>query len=356
MVYKKSLKYTTDDVFDATAKLAENSISSEAKRKLAQGWISKKIDNVLKKHGGSIESQIAKRNLLDAGLNLGKKAAFVAAAEGIEEGQQAFLQNRYQRGLYDEISPDYDYGRSVDLRSFVDNANLATESVLAYFGLDFGDPLNGDTQLRQQMEIGALTSLWFGLGHQILANATNNPESLRKFVSQYKFDKNLMKYVANNYKQQQDDVHLGMFFDRFKNGGTADQIEKSYNAFKYLKNDDVIKDQDLDDDVTLAKTAYGVYKTTTNKKNTILSDLNIAKDSEDHKEYVKQASRVIFDFKNVAELANRSSHDLMTSIQDIIRNVREYKEGESTNIENEALLKSFKELLQRTYTSDQKKK
>ena len=355
MVYKKSLKYTTDDVFDATAKLAENSISSEAKRKLAQGWISKKIDNVLKKHGGSIESQIAKRNLLDAGLNLGKKAAFVAAVEGIEEGQQAFLQNRYQRGLYDEISPDYDYGRSVDLRSFVDNANLATESVLAYFGLDFGDPLNGDTQLRQQMEIGALTSLWFGLGHQILANATNNPESLRKFVSQYKFDKNLMKYVANNYKQQQDDVHLGMFFDRFKNGGTADQIEKSYNAFKYLKNDDVIKDQDLDDDVTLAKTAYGVYKTTTNKKNTILSDLNIAKDSEDHKEYVKQASRVIFDFKNVAELANRSSHDLMTSIQDIIRNVREYKEGESTNIENEALLKSFKELLQRTYTSDQKK-
>lgn len=355
MVYKKSLKYTTDDVFDATAKLAENSISSETKRKLAQGWISKKIDNVLKKHGGSIESQIAKRNLLDAGLNLGKKAAFVAAAEGIEEGQQAFLQNRYQRGLYDEISPDYDYGRSVDLRSFVDNANLATESVLAYFGLDFGDPLNGDTQLRQQMEIGALTSLWFGLGHQILANATNNPESLRKFVSQYKFDKNLMRYVANNYKQQQDDVHLGMFFDRFKNGGNADQIEKSYNAFKYLKNDDVIKDQDLDDDITLAKTAYGVYKTTTNKKNTILSDLNIAKDSEDHKEYVKQASRVIFDFKNVAELANRSSHDLMTSIQDVIRNVREYKEGESTDIENEALLKSFKELLQKTYASDQKK-
>jgi len=39
--------------------------------------------------------------------------------------------------------------------------------------------------------------------------------------------------------------------------------------------------------VSLAKIAYGIYKTTTNKKNTILSDLNIAKDSEDHKEYVK---------------------------------------------------------------------
>jgi len=35
--------------------------------------------------------------------------------------------------------------------------------------------------------------------------------------------------------------------------------------------------------------------------------------------------------------------------------VKEYKEGESTDIENEALLKSFKELLQKTYVSDQKK-
>ena len=355
MVYKKSLKYTADDVFDATANLAENSITSETKRRLAQSWISKKIDGVLKKYGGTIESQIAKRNLFNSALDLGKKASFVAAKEGLEEGQQAFLQNRYQRGLYDEESPDYDYGRGIDLRSLMDNQNLATEAALAYFGLDFGDPLNGDDQLRQQMEIGALTSLWFGLGHQVLANATNNPESLRKFVSQYKFDKNLMRYVANNYKQQQDDVHLGMFFDRFKNGGNAEQIEKSYDAFKYLKNDDVIKDQDLDDDVSLAKTAYGIYKTTTNKKNTILSDLNITKDSEDHKEYVKQASRVIFDFKNVSELVNRSNHDLMTSIQDIIRKVKEYKEGESTDIENEALLKSFKELLQKTYVSDQKK-
>mgnify|MGYP004649756617 FL=1 len=35
--------------------------------------------------------------------------------------------------------------------------------------------------------------------------------------------------------------------------------------------------------------------------------------------------------------------------------MKEYKEGESTDIENEALLKSFKELLQKTYVSDQNK-
>ena len=352
MVYKKNLRYTSEDMFDAVSKFAENSISSETKRRLAQGFISRKIDNVLKKYGGSIEKQIARRNLINSGLSLGKKAAFVAASEGIEEGQQAFLQDRYGRGVYDESSPDYDYGRGVDLRSLVDNGKLATESVLAYFGLDFGDPLNGSDSLRQQMEIGSLTSFWFGLLHQGLASVTNNPESLRAYINQYKFDKNLMRYVANNYKAQQDDIHLGMFFDSFKNGGNADKIAKSYEAFKYLKNDEVVSDQDLQDDITLARTAYNVYTETNKKKNKILDDLHITRGSEDHKEYVKQASRVILDFKNVAELANISDHDVTSRLNDIIRNVRQYKEGESQNIENEPLIKSFKELIKKTYVSD----
>ena len=352
MVYKKNLRYTSEDMFDAVSKFAENSISSETKRRLAQGFISRKIDNVLKKYGGSIEKQIARRNLINSGLSLGKKVAFVTASEGIEEGQQAFLQDRYGRGVYDESSPDYDYGRGVDLRSLVDNGKLATESVLAYFGLDFGDPLNGSDSLRQQMEIGSLTSFWFGLLHQGLASVTNNPESLRAYINQYKFDKNLMRYVANNYKAQQDDVHLGMFFDSFKNGGNADKIAKSYEAFKYLKNDEVVSDQDLQDDITLARTAYNVYTETNKKKNKILDDLHITRGSEDHKEYVKQASRVILDFKNVAELANISDHDVNSRLNDIIRNVRQYKEGESQNIENEPLIKSFKELIKKTYVSD----
>jgi hypothetical protein len=38
---------------------------------------------------------------------------------------------------------------------------------------------------------------------------------------------------------------------------------------------------------------------------------------------------VILDFKNVAELANISDHDVTSRLNDIIRNVRQYKEGES---------------------------
>jgi hypothetical protein len=78
-----------------------------------------------------------------------------------------------------------------------------------------------------------------------------------------------------------------MFFDSFKNGGNADKIAKSYEAFKYLKNDEVVSDQDLQDDITLARTAYNVYTETNKKKNKILDDLHITRGSEDHKEYVK---------------------------------------------------------------------
>lgn len=349
MVYKKSLKYTADDVLEATEKLAENSISSQAKRKLSQSWISNKIDNVLSKSGASIEKQIASRNLLHSLGNYNKKMAMTAAAEGIEEGQQAFLQDRYKRGEYDETTADYDYGRGIDVRSLADNTKLAFESVLAYYGLDFGDPLNGDESLKQQMEAGAATSFWFGLGHQAIANIKNDDMSVRNWVKQYKYDKNLMRYVANNYKQQQDDMHVGMFFDSFKNGNNAERIKKSYDAFRYLKNNDVVTDQDIDDDIKLAQIAYGVYRKSNDKKDSLLDELNITRGSEDHKEFVKQASRVIFDFKNVAELAQRSGNNLENSMNQIMKKVVENEGGEQ---DSDGLLKSFNELVARTHTKD----
>lgn len=349
MVYKKSLKYTADDVLEATEKLAENSISSQAKRKLSQSWVSNKIDNVLSKSGMSIEKQIASRNLLHSLGDYNKKMAIIAATEGIEEGQQAFLQDRYQRGEYDKTTADYDYGRGVDVKSLVDNTKLAFESVLAYYGLDFGDPLNGDESLKQQMEAGAATSFWFGLGHQVIANAKNDDTSVRNWVSQFKHDKNLMRYVANNYKQQQDDMHVDMFFDSFKNGNNAERIKKSYEAFRYLKNNDTVTDQDIDDDIKLAQIAYGVYKRSNDKKDSLLDELNITRGSEDHKEFVKQACRVIFDFKNVAELAQRSGNNLENSINQIIKNV---VENEGDEQDSDGLLKSFNELVARTHTKD----
>lgn len=346
IAYKKSLKYTADDVLEATEKLAENSISSQAKRKLSQSWISNKIDKVLAGSGMSIEKQIAARNLLHSLGDYNKKMAITAVAEGLEEGQQAFLQDRYKRGEYDETTADYDYGRGIDVNSLVDNTNLAFQSALAYYGLNFGDPLNGDESLKQQMEAGAATSFWFGLGHQALANIKNDDISVRNWVNQYKHDKNLMRYVANNYKQQQDDVHVGMFFDSFKNGNNAERIKRSYDAFKYLKNNDAITDQDIDDDVKLAQIAYDVYRRTNNKKDTTLDELNINRNSEDHKEFVKQASRVIFDVKNVAELAQRSGNNLENSINQIIKRVVENEES------SDELSKSFNELVARTHQKD----
>lgn len=358
MAYKKSLRYTSEDMYDAVERIADKSLTSEAKRSLSQGWISKKIDNILRNHGGSIEKQIARRNMLHSLGNLGKKTLFVAATEGAEEGQQAYMQHNYQTGKYDQDDADYNFGRGFDINSLIDDNNLAFSAATSYFGLNFGDPLNGDESLRQQMEIGALTSFWFGLGHQALGSVFNSQDSFRNIVSQYKFDKNLMRYVANNYKLQQDDEHAGIFFDTFKNGGNADKIARSYDAFKYLKNNELITDQDLDDDVKLAHVSYGVYQTTKNKKNKVLDDLNIDRDSEDHKEYIKQASRVILDYQNVLSLANKSNSELFESLQDLVRQVKEYKKQSSSenqqDSQNNPLMKSLIELVARTIESDRR--
>jgi hypothetical protein len=67
---------------------------------------------------------------------------FHSGLESIEEGQQHLLQSRYRRGEYDKYT---DQESLLSIPEVFDNAYLANEAVLDYFGLRPWDPDNGSS-------------------------------------------------------------------------------------------------------------------------------------------------------------------------------------------------------------------
>jgi hypothetical protein len=80
----------------------------------------------------------------------------VGASEGIEEGQQQLLQNRYQRGEYDNYKG---IQSKFDIDSVFNDVRLGLESVADYYGINSYDPDNGSEELRKAMNTGFISGI-----------------------------------------------------------------------------------------------------------------------------------------------------------------------------------------------------
>nr|DAH00521.1 MAG TPA: hypothetical protein [Crassvirales sp.] len=88
------------------------------------------------------------------------------------------------RGEYD----DYDTPYSMfNLPSVFSDASLASDAIASYIGINFGDPDNGDAELRKAMNIGSVTGAMFHGVHQMnpIVNllTSNDPNTLRYIAS-----------------------------------------------------------------------------------------------------------------------------------------------------------------------------
>ena len=92
---------------------------------------------------------------------------FTGFVEGVEEGQQQLLQSRYMRGEYDDYnSPYFDStlfnpATLFDIPSSIKDLELGTAALGCYLGINFGDPDNGNAELRKAMTTGAVTGMMF---------------------------------------------------------------------------------------------------------------------------------------------------------------------------------------------------
>ena len=296
--------------------------------------ITNRIAKLASKLPSSTWGKVATYNLAKGLASHGGKLISTAALEGIEEGQQAMIQDRYKRGLYDNYVSSGDFADNqytpyIDPLNFLEDGKIGLEAASAYFGLNPTDPLNGDPELKRQMNIGASTSIFFAVPHAVVGNITKSPNSLRGYISQFKNDKNLIRRIANNYKAQGNEEQVGMFFDAYRNGHNYEQVKRSYDGLKAIRNPQTITDEDISEDLEMAQAAYGIYKRTKNKKDATLDDLHIDRDSDDHREFVKHAVSVGMYYREAAKSAEDSNKALQNATikfkNDFLKNLEVYQ-------------------------------
>lgn len=241
--------------------------------------------------------------------------------EGIEEGQQQLLQSRYMRGEYD----DYDTPYSIfNLPSVFSDASLASDAIASYIGINFGDPDNGDAELRKAMNIGSVTGAMFHGVHQMnpIVNllTSNDPNTLRYIASQLKNDRTLKRIVGENYGKAEDDAHIKIFNAHLDNGGDPFKLTKSLQEMKRFRGDQV-SDEFIDEDIKLLN-ALNFVKNNKEFKS-MLKELNIT-DENDKLATIQNAVRAIVDDNTLNSLLKDQQSKLLNIREDFRATVGMY--------------------------------
>lgn len=322
--------------FGKTLKNALTSGTNQIEKKLINQTVknaSSRIDRAATAMSDSIINKVFNKNASDlykkvmashASKWLGNQAKTLLRTgflEGIEEGQQQLLQSRYIRGEYDDYNIPYSM---FNLPSVFSDANLASDAIASYIGINFGDPDNGDDELRKAMNIGSVTGAMFHGVHQInpIVNllTSNDPNTLRYIASQLKNDHILKRIVGENYGKAEDDAHIKIFNAHLDNGGDPFKLTKSLQEMKRFKGDQV-SDKFIDEDIKLLN-ALNFVKNNKEFKD-ILKELNIT-DENDKLATIQNAVRAIVDDSTLSDLLKNQQSKLLSIREDFRATVGMY--------------------------------
>ena len=337
-------------------------------RTVTQAMTDKTITKLFGKDFERTSAKLRTLHALQWVKNLAKKGMFTGFVEGVEEGQQQLLQSRYMRGEYDDYdspyfdSPLFNPATLFDIPSSIKDLELGTAALGCYLGINFGDPDNGDAELRKAMTTGAVTGMMFSglhaLGISNLQRAHMDPNNLRALHRQFQNDAVLAKMVGENYGAAQDDAHIATFFGAMdRKGLNRSQLEKSLNDFKRFKGE-MVKDEYIDRDIDLLNNTYFAYNNSAT--NDILNNLNIRRGSDDHLKVVQNAVRAFMDYDTLSDKIKdqqKRASDLSDKINSIVDFYLDGKEDEGAvpeDIKNlRTSLKPIIDELRKQYTQYQ---
>lgn len=317
--------YIQDQILDKATKAAATGVIDNAIDRVATSKFSNIGDRLKFVHGSKY---LAKKF---------ERAFPLATSEALEEGRQQLLTSRFGRGEYD----NYAIGESsFYLPSVFDNQFLNADATAAYLGISSGDPDNGDAELRRSMEIGAMTGLLFRVPHNIKNLLTPYKEnggilnssdkySLRNTIAQLRNDNVIRSIAANNYQLAQDNDHVGIFFDAFRRAGiNKDRLQTALDDMKKYKGSLLQdgSDSHIEADKELLNASWFAY----NNKNLeqSMKDLNISRNSEDHKQLVQAATRVMIDSNNAAKDSEKARNNIDAIIN---KTVQDYESATQEN-------------------------
>ena len=251
--------------------------------------------------------------------SIGERSLVTGVIEGLEEGQQQVLQQRFKSGEYDNYTaPNSIFSVSEALQ----NLELGKYSIEALFGMHD----SGDDEIRKAMAIGFFISPLMGVGMNAVTNISSNPynQNLRNLIGQIRTDRIMGEMVANNFKEQDDTEHLSLFYDMFRRRGT--DMVKINNALQALKlgvdeQNSLVEKKFIDDDIRQATAAWILYND--DKFAEDLKKKGIERYSNDYKQAIIQNATVLVDAQTSGEL-------LIDQLYGVTRDVNHEKELIST--------------------------
>lgn len=289
--------------FNAEAALFDKQLAERTANAMIDHNINKVASKIFRNPGSLLAYNTASKYI----KKRAKRYGSLMFKEGIEEGQQHLLQQRYARGEYDNID---DYNANVfALPSVISDLDLAQSALGDYIGINFGDPDNGTAELRQAMNIGATTSLLFPNAGVLTNVVKSKDDNLRNTLAQMRNDLTLRNLVKENYGKAQDRDHVGIFFNAMKKKGvTADRLEASLQNLKNIESrQNGVDEEYVDHDIELMYDTYAMYHS--NHINSMLESLNTKKGSEKHKTLIQNGVMYVNDFKNTFSKAIEQACD-----------------------------------------------
>lgn len=260
--------------------------------------IDRGVENILNKASRPGQN-ITRKHLLE---NIGKFAkanAINFVHERNEEGVQAVVGSRYQRGEYDYLKD-----KGINPISAAYNAGLlGYEANLAYFGLSNDNYLNTDDELKKAMDIGG----FIGLVMPLAGNAVQ----LKNAVRQYASDKEVQKLIAKGYSNAEQDNKMDVFLDALQAGKDINYVTDYLESAKKLKQPGVT-DEMIDEDKNLATNLWAEYRNKSIDEN--LKDLGIKRGSSEHRKIVKNYLHI----KDRLNEAEQSTNDVTKELEKII--------------------------------------
>ena len=284
-----------------------NGIFNAATDKIANRFIKKEAASA-EQFASNVTKGLYTKSLGNYLKNKSKLLLAEGISEGIEEGQQQILQDRYARGLYDEYGKD---ANILDIDEVFGNVGLAGESVLAYFGLrPFDKNLNTD-EIRKAMNIGFASSIiQSGVQHaskNTLPSNFRNGDNFRDFIQQVKSDRTVTSLIGKHFEDLDDQSHLELFYNAFRSGITDKQLITSMSRLKNQldESNPFIRKSNIDAGIQLMQNAYNLYNNKEIRKT--LNDAGVKTFSDKYKNFVVTGAKRITDYQMSNDAANENA-------------------------------------------------
>lgn len=338
--------------------LAEQTLAKTAGYNAARGWIDNRIDGLVKKTFKDLGNRVAVRNLITNTANRAKAVGAVALSEGLEEGQQQYIQYNYENGTYDnEMSSRF--SPLIDIRSLIDDGRLAFDAALSYFGLNFGDPLNGDDELQQSMTSGTVTGMFFPMAGAAIQNMFSRNAPERAARRQFQNDKFLLRYIGENYGKEQRDLQTDALFMSYNRGASLDQTKQALDMVLRLGDGEVATKEDIDEAKKLADHVYRIQDRITSRNDNTLGDLGISLNSDEHRDFVKLAAQSAFEYEDVLSKNKELTDQINGSLSEMLRIVNSPEELDThpeIKAHLDAVESKYNDLTQKIITSNNERR